>query len=293
MAEFDHQISTGKSRLCAKLGISGVGAAPVSRRVGRGRTGLDLPYDWENFGCAVGGREGESRRNGVGGVDGAAGLTGLAVDDSVDKPRRRKVPRVKAPVISPDGGSFDQMVEIWISCATEDSNVYYCIDQKWEPSSAYVGSEGMLVFEHEGMDTKPITLANQGRHVYKVQAIAMREHWKDSPIASATFVVQDPQADFKWDVVGPKEYVYDPACDVCPDWNGLNRKKWLGELWAEFVARRTRAVDADGVLDRWRPENIDFEAFWRRNVGALPPHLVDKPPHEQRRWFEEYFRGQS
>jgi len=303
MAAFDHQMARGKTRLCDSLGIAGVGVAPVARRQQRrGRANLDLPYDWENFGSAGGASASGARSGGAGGGaggdvgGGGGGGAGAAADGGAGGggeggKRRRKIPRVKAPVLSPHGGTFDQMVEIWVSCATEDSDVYYCIDQEWEPTSSHVGGEGLLPFEHEGMDTKPITLSNQGYKRYKFQAFAMREHWKDSPVVSAVFVVQDPVPDRKWNLAGPAAYVYDPAVDVCPDWSGLNRQRWLKELWEEFVARRTRAGDADGVLARWRPDNIDFESFWRNNQGALPMHLMDKPPHEQKRWFEEYFRG--
>ncbi|MBQ3631919.1 MAG: chitobiase/beta-hexosaminidase C-terminal domain-containing protein [Prevotella sp.] len=81
------------------------------------------------------------------------------------------VEKVATPVISPDGGEFDESVEVTLSCATEGATIMYCLANDWE---AYTG---------------PITLTE----TTIVRAYAVCDGMENSETVSAEFTKKEQE----------------------------------------------------------------------------------------------------
>ncbi|MCQ2265772.1 MAG: chitobiase/beta-hexosaminidase C-terminal domain-containing protein, partial [Bacteroidales bacterium] len=80
--------------------------------------------------------------------------------------------QVATPTFSPASGTYESQVEVTISCATEGAAIYYTLD----------GSEPD---ESANLYSAPITLNSSTT----VKAIAIKEGWDDSEIASAAYQI--------------------------------------------------------------------------------------------------------
>ena len=82
---------------------------------------------------------------------------------------------VATPVISPEGGQYVNSVEVTITCATEGAVIYYTTDET-DPTASSTVYNGPLQI------TENVTL----------KAIAMKEGYENSEIASASYIIFTP-----------------------------------------------------------------------------------------------------
>ena len=89
------------------------------------------------------------------------------------------LPIVATPTFDPDGGDFENSVEVTLNCTTEDAVIYYTTD-----GSAPTVAEGILY------NNNPFTLTE----TTTVKAMAVKDGMTDSNIAEATFTKLIPVA---------------------------------------------------------------------------------------------------
>ena len=89
-----------------------------------------------------------------------------------------EAPELAAPIISPDGGTYQESVEVTLECDDEEADIYYTLD-----GSDVTEEDGILYEE-------PFTLTETAT----VKAIAVTEDLV-SPISEATFTITDEPID--------------------------------------------------------------------------------------------------
>ena len=84
---------------------------------------------------------------------------------------------VATPVISPEGGSYVNMVEVTITCATEGATIHYTTNGTTPTPTSPVYSQPLQIVDD-----------------VTVKAIAMKDGYEDSDVASATYSIFTPLA---------------------------------------------------------------------------------------------------
>ncbi len=90
---------------------------------------------------------------------------------------------VETPVFTPEPNTYDTSITVAITCATENSTIYYTIDGTDPDENATVYNE-------------PINLSDEG--IYTIKAMATRNNWNNSEIATAEYTI-----DITYDIITP------------------------------------------------------------------------------------------
>lgn len=81
---------------------------------------------------------------------------------------------VETPVFTPEPNTYDTSITVAITCATENSTIYYTLDGTDPDENATIYSEP-FIFSVEG--------------VYTIKAIATKDNWNNSEIATAEYTI--------------------------------------------------------------------------------------------------------
>lgn len=175
-----------------------------------------------------------------------------------------KLQQVQTPVFSPEGGIYESVQSVEMTCATEGAEIYYTTDGA-EPtinSIQYIGA---------------ITISDTST----LKAIAVKEGMTDSEIAEGTYTIQGvPIHDHSWSAEWENDdgsHWYNCTTDDCPVIENSEKSGYGQHVESEWITTQVPTENAAGsrkkecIICGYELTTEEIPAF-----GLLHTHMLTK-----------------